>query len=319
MEKRQLGSSDLQVAPWAFGGNVFGWTIGKEESFRLLDAFVGEGFNLIDTADVYSAWVPGNKGGESETIIGEWMKSRGTRDRVVLATKVGMDFAPDRKGGLSKTHIFKAVEDSLKRLQTDRIDLYMAHRDDPSVPLEETLGAFSELVRQGKIRHIGASNYTADRLVEALKVSERHGYSRFVSLEPLYNLMDRTDFEKNLLPVCREYQLGVIPYYALASGFLSGKYRTQADLAKSSRAHSVGNYMNERGMRTLKALDEVAGATKATPSQVAVAWLRMQPTITAPIASVTNLQQFEDVMKAAKLELSPEMLKTLELATRENA
>jgi aryl-alcohol dehydrogenase-like predicted oxidoreductase len=299
---RELGRSGLHVGPLAFGGNVFGWTIDEATSFRLLDAFVAAGFNLIDTADVYSRWAPGNQGGESETIIGKWLKQSGQRDRVVLATKVGMEMGPDRKG-LSARRIRQAVEDSLKRLQTDRIDLYQSHKDDPETPLAETLGAFAELIREGKVRAIGASNYSAERLAEALRVAKENGLPAYQCLQPHYNLAERAGFEKELEPLCREAGLGVIPYYSLASGFLTGKYRSEADLTRSARGKSVQKYLNDRGFRILAALDEVADWLGSTPARVALAWLLDRPSVTAPIASATSLEQLDDLIAATRLQL----------------
>jgi aryl-alcohol dehydrogenase-like predicted oxidoreductase len=253
MRTRILGRSGIEVGPLALGGNVFGWTIDEAASFKILDAFAASGLNLIDTADVYSVWVPGHTGGESETIIGNWLKRSGARGRVVIATKVGIEIAPGEKG-LSRTHILRSVEQSLNRLRTDVIDLYQAHQDDPRTPLEETLGAFGELVAQGKVRAIGASNYTAARLAEALTVSREEGLPRYESLQPDYNLVDRAGYEAELEPLCAREGLGVIPYYSLAAGFLTGKYRTQADLSKSARGAKVGkSYLNERGLRVLAA------------------------------------------------------------------
>jgi len=302
VKMRELGSTGLKVAPLAFGGNVFGWTIGQATSFRLLDAFVAAGFNLIDTADVYSRWAPGNQGGESETIIGKWLKQSGNRAKVVLATKVGMEMGSDQKG-LSRAYILRAVEDSLKRLQTDHIDLYQAHKDDPETPLEETLGTFGDLIRQGKVRAIGASNYSAERLSEALRVSQANGLPAYQCLQPQYNLCERSGFETGLEPICLESDLGVIPYYSLASGFLSGKYRSEADLAKSARGQGVKKYLNDRGFRILAALDEVSGRHDSTPARVAIAWLLARTSITAPIASATNLEQLDDLIEATRLEL----------------
>ena len=302
MQHRQLGRSSLSVAPLAFGGNVFGWSADEKRSFELLDLFVDAGFNLIDTADVYSAWVPGNLGGESETIIGKWLKRSGKRDRVLIATKVAK-WAEHK--GLSPMNIQQAVEGSLKRLQTDHIDLYQAHEDDASVPLHETLGAFARLIEQGKVRVIGASNYGADRFAEALQVSARHNLPRYESLQPEYNLMVRGDYERQLEPLVTKEQVGVINYYALASGFLSGKYRSEADLGKSAaRAGAVRKFLNPRGFAVLAALDEVAKAHRATPSQVALAWLMARPSITAPIASATSAEQLNDLLGAARLQLS---------------
>ncbi|HJV84237.1 MAG TPA: aldo/keto reductase [Noviherbaspirillum sp.] len=299
---RKIGSSDIEVAPLAFGGNVFGWTADETTSFSLLDHFVASGMNLIDTADVYSRWAPGHSGGESETIIGKWLKRSGKRDRVVIATKVGMEMGPDKKG-LRKEYIRQAVEDSLRRLQTDYIDLYQSHTDDADTPLEETLEAYAELVRQGKVRVIGASNYSAERLEQALDISRRHGFPVYQCLQPHYNLVERSDFESTLEPVCLKHRIGVIPYYSLASGFLTGKYRSEADLAKSVRGTRAKNYLNERGIRILTALDDVAKRAGATPAQVALAWLMARPAITAPIASATSIQQLDELIGATRLKL----------------
>jgi len=309
-----LGKSGLEVAPLAFGGNVFGWTVDESTSFKLLDNFVAAGFNLIDTADVYSYWVPGNHGGESETIIGNWLKSSGDRKRVVIATKVGMEMGPDKKG-LSRSYIFKAVEGSLRRLQTDYIDLYQSHTDDPETPIEETLEAYSELIKQGKVRAIGASNFTAERLKESIRLSEEKGLPRYESLQPLYNLYERADYETNLEPVCVEEGIGVIPYFALASGFLTGKYRREADLSKSPRGQGVKKYLDERGMRILDALDRVAKQHKSTPTRVALAWLIARPSITAPIASATKLEQLNDLIEGANLILDAESMEILNQAS----
>ena len=315
MKSRPLGNSGLTVAPLALGGNVFGWTIDEATSFRILDTFVEAGFNLIDTADVYSKWAPGNQGGESETILGKWFKQGGKRDRVVLATKVGMELGPDKKG-LSGPYIKRAVEDSLGRLQTDHIDLYQSHKDDETTPLEETLGAFGELIQQGKVRAIGASNYSAERLGEALKVSKAHGLPSYQSLQPLYNLCERAAFEDSLGPLCLEANVGVIPYYSLASGFLTGKYRSEADLAKSTRGQQVKKYLNERGSGILAALDEVAGRLSSTPGRVAIAWLQARPGIAAPIASATSLEQLDDLVEASRLELDEPAIALLNEASR---
>jgi aryl-alcohol dehydrogenase-like predicted oxidoreductase len=314
MNKRKLGNSGLTVSPLAFGGNVFGWTVGETASFRLLDAFVDADFNLIDTADVYSRWAPGNKGGESETIIGRWLKQTGKREKVVIATKVGMEMGPGRKG-LSRANIFQGVEDSLRRLQTDFIDLYQSHEDDQSTPLEETLGAYAELIRQGKVRAIGASNYSAARLSEALQVSKQHGLPSYQSLQPLYNLYDRAEYESQLEPVCVKNGLGVISYFSLASGFLTGKYRTEADLGKSPRGQNVKKYLNARGLRILHALDEVAQEHQATPAQVSLAWLIARPSITAPIASATTEEQLKDLIDATQLKLEPAAIEKLNQAS----
>lgn len=314
MNKRALGKSGLEVAPLAFGGNVFGWTIDEPTSFTLLDKFVESGFNLIDTADIYSVWAAGNKGGESETIIGNWLKRRGKRDDVVVATKVGMELSPDKKG-LKKSYIMRAAEDSLRRLQTDYIDLYQSHEDDPATPLEETLEAFAQLIEQGKVRAVGASNYSAERLSEALEVARRNGYPQYQSLQPLYNLYSRAEYEERLEPLCLKEGIGVIGYFSLASGFLTGKYRSEADLSKSARGHGVKKYLNDRGFRILRALDEVAERHNSTPARVALAWLIARPGITAPIASATNLEQLNDLIEAVKLELDQSSLEQLNRAS----
>jgi aryl-alcohol dehydrogenase-like predicted oxidoreductase len=303
MTPRPLGRSGLFVAPLAFGGNVFGWTADRAVSFALLDAFVDAGFNLVDTADVYSRWVPGHSGGESETVIGDWLVASGKRDRIVLATKVGHDMGEAGKG-LSAAHIRRAVEASLRRLRTDRIDLYQAHVDDPETPLEETLGAFAELIREGKVRAIGASNFGAARLRDALATSARLGLPRYETLQPMFNLIDRAPYEAELQPLCVAEGLGVINYYGLARGFLSGKYRSEADVGKSPRgAGAKAAYFNDRGWRILAALDEVAADLKATPAQVALAWQMRQPGIVAPIASATSVGQFAELAGAAALVL----------------
>ena len=281
MQLRTLGRSSLHVAPLCLGGNVFGWTASEAASFRVLDAYVAAGLNFVDTADVYSRWVPQHRGGESETIIGNWLKRRARRTDVVIATKVGMEMAPDRKG-LSAAHIARSAEESLARLQTDHIDLYFAHRDDASVPLEETLGAYQKLIKQGKVLAIGASNYSAARLAEALAVSRERGLPRYEVLQPLYNLYARADYESALEPMCLAQQIGVVSYYALASGFLTGKYRTPADAQKSARGEAVvSQFLNERGLRILAALDDVARRYDASPASVALAWQIARPSITA--------------------------------------
>ena len=312
MEMRPLGKSGLHVAPWAFGGNVFGWTADKDTSFDLLDAFVDGGFNLIDSADVYSAWAPGHKGGESESVIGEWFAARpGARDKVLVATKLGM-LPPNN--GLSASQIETAVEASLKRLQTDRIDLYQSHKDDPATPLEETLKAFDRLVKAGKVRAIGASNYEAPRLAEALKVSADKGLVRYDSLQPAYNLMDRA-IEADIVPLCQKEDVAIITYYSLASGFLSGKYRSEADLGKSARGGGVKKYLNDKGFAVLKALDEVSAAHGASPAQVAAAWVMAKPGITAAIASATSLDQMKDLTAAARLVLTKDDIAKLDKAS----
>ncbi|UOR05951.1 aldo/keto reductase [Hymenobacter aerilatus] len=311
MEKRELGRSGLYIAPLVLGSNVFGWTADEQTSFRVLDAFVGEGGNAIDTANVYSAWVPGHQGGESETIIGKWLQQRHRRDDVIIATKVGMQMGDGSKG-LAKDYIKKSVEGSLRRLQTDYIDLYQSHQDDETLPVEEPLQAYAELIQEGKIRAIGASNFSAERLRAALQASTDQGLPRYESLQPEYNLYDRTDFEKQLLPVVQEFGIGVIPYYGLASGFLTGKYRSEEDLRKSQRGGGIGKkYLNDRGFKILAALDEVADRHHATQAQVALAWIMAQPGLTAPIASATTVEQVRDIMKATILTLSPNDVKTL--------
>lgn len=315
LPRRPLGRSGLHVAPLALGGNVFGWTADKARSFALLDAFVDAGFNLVDTADVYSSWAPGHRGGESETVIGDWLKASGKRQRIVLATKVGK---PMGEGlvGLSRRYIRQAVEASLQRLQTDVIDLYQSHDDDAGTPLEETLGAFADLIAEGKVRAIGASNYTAPRLAEALAVSERLGLPRYESLQPLYNLVDRSAYEADLQALCVARGLGVINFFGLARGFLSGKYRTDADLSQSPRGAGVkAAYFNERGFRILAALDTVAQRLGHTPAQVALAWQMAQPGVTAPIASATSLQQLEELLVAARIELGADTLAELTTAS----
>jgi aryl-alcohol dehydrogenase-like predicted oxidoreductase len=314
MEKRRLGNSGLQIAPLMFGGNVLGWTADEATSFKLLDRFVGAGCNAIDTADVYSRWAPGHKGGESEAVLGRWLASRGGRDKVVIATKVGNDM-PGVGKGLSKAHIVKSCEESLKRLQTDTIDLYQSHIDDGETPLQETLGAFAQLIAQGKVRAIGASNYATPRLAEALQVSAKKKLPRYESLQPLYNLYAREEFERDLQPLVLKEGVGVIPYYSLASGFLTGKYRSAADFGKSPRGGGMKRFLNERGLRILKALDEVSARLKAAPAAVALAWLMARPGITAPIASATNLDQLEELIAATRLKLDAEAMKALDSAS----
>jgi aryl-alcohol dehydrogenase-like predicted oxidoreductase len=313
MQLRPLGNSPLSIAPLAFGGNVFGWSADEKRSFELLDAFVDAGFNLIDTADVYSAWVPGNRGGESETIIGKWLQRSGKRDKVVIATKVAK-WA--EHPGLSPANILQAVDGSLQRLQTDHIDLYFAHQDDADVPMAETLGAFARLIEAGKVRAIGASNFTADRFADALDVSKQHGLPRYEALQPEYNLVSRTGYEKDFEPLIRRENIGVISYYGLASGFLSGKYRSAADLAKSSaRSGAVKKYLNPHGLQVLAALDAVAAEQCATTAQIALAWLIARPGLTAPIASATSVEQLNELFGAPKLQLTANQIAALDLAS----
>jgi aryl-alcohol dehydrogenase-like predicted oxidoreductase len=316
MEKRRLGRSDIHTAPLCLGGNVFGWTVDEADSFRILDEFVAAGFDFIDTADVYSTWVPGHVGGESETIIGKWLRQRGNRAKVVLATKVGWLMPPDRKG-LSKANIVRAVDESLRRLQTDYIDLYQAHVDDADTELAETLGAFGDLIREGKVRSIGASNYSAARLSQALDLARNQTLPRYESLQPLYNLYERADFENELAPLCIQRGVGVISYFSLASGFLTGKYRSPQDFAGHARAaRVVEKYLNPRGMAILAALDEVAEACASTPASVALAWLMARPGVTAPIASATSSEQLKALLAAASLKLDAAQVRQLEQASR---
>lgn len=307
--KRALGNSGISIAPLVFGGNVFGWTADRQRSFELLDRFVEAGFNAIDTADVYSTWVPGNKGGESETIVGEWMKARGNRDRIVVITKVGMEM-PEGKG-LSAAWIERAVENSLRRLQTDRIDLYFSHVFDADVPVEETLRAYERLISAGKVRSIGASNHDAAQLAEALKVSRDNSLPRYEVLQPEYNLYDRANYEGALRDQAISEGLGVITYYSLASGFLSGKYRSKQDLDKSPRGAGIAKYLDERGLRVLAALDEVAAAHGATVAEVALAWLIAREGVSAPIASATRLDQLESLIRSTQLSLTADDIKKL--------
>lgn len=317
MQKRPLGKSGLSIAPLVLGGNVFGWTADEKTSHRILDAFVDAGFDAIDTADMYSTWVKGHKGGESETVIGNWLQATGKRNKATILTKVGMQM-PDAKG-LSKAHILKSVDASLKRLNTDVIDLYQAHQDDPSVPLEETLAAFDHLIKAGKVRAIGASNYSAERLAEALDTSKRLGLARFESHQPEYNLYERAGYEAALEPLCRKEGLGVIPYFALASGFLTGKYRSDKDFAKSVRGGNMGDYLDPRGLRILAILDEASQRHRTKPAAVALAWLMARPGLTAPIASATSVEQLAVLTSAAAIELSGADIAALDQASAPDA
>lgn len=318
MIKRELGHSGLKIAPFALGCNVFGWTVDEPAAFSLLDAFTASGCNCIDTADVYSRWVEGNKGGESERIIGKWLKRNGDRNKIVIATKVGSPMGRGKKG-LSKRYILRACEDSLKRLQTDHIDLYQSHFDDPDTPLVETLEACAELISQGKVLAIGASNYSAGRLAEALDVSRRHGFPAYQSLQTLYNLYERTEYETELEPFCREHGLGVLTYYSLARGFLSGKYRSEKDLSKSPRGMMIGRFLDERGFRILQALDTVARRFNATPAAIALSWVMTRPSVTAAIASATRLDQLQILIEATRLDLDPESIDRLNKASLDTA
>ena len=314
MARRKLGRTGFEVAPLAFGGNVFGWTADESTSFRLLDAFVAAGFNLVDTADSYSRWAPGHTGGESEMIIGKWIARRGRHDDIVIATKVGSDMGLGYKC-LRKDYIMRAVEDSLRRLQVDAIDIYQSHWDDDKTPLDETLDAYARLIGQGKVKAIGASNLTAERLAEALEVSKRHDYPRYETMQPLYNLYDRSTFEGPLAELCTREKIGVITYFSLAAGFLTGKYRSEADFAKSARGAGMKKYLNPRGLRILAALDEVAERVDATPAQVALAWLIARPGVAAPIASATSVEQLDDLIAATRLELDVDATRALEKAS----
>jgi aryl-alcohol dehydrogenase-like predicted oxidoreductase len=314
MEKRRLGAGGPEVPLICLGGNVYGWTLAEADAFRQFDAALDLGLNFIDTADVYSRWAPGHKGGESETIIGKWFAKSGRRKDVILATKVGMDMGEERKG-LKPAYIRQAVEDSLRRLQTDYIDVYQVHKDDEETPLAESLGAFDDLVKQGKVRYIGASNYSGARLAEALETSRKDGLASYISLQPHYNLVEREQFESELLPVVKKYELGVIPYFSLAAGFLSGKYRSKQDTEKAARGAMVQKYLNDGGFGVIAALNEVADARRSTPARVALAWLIAQPGITAPIASATNDKQLNDLAEAAKLKLDRESIEKLNEAS----
>jgi aryl-alcohol dehydrogenase-like predicted oxidoreductase len=318
MDKRRLGAGGPEVPVICLGGNVFGWTLPEAETFRQLDAALDRGLNFVDTADVYSRWAPGHTGGESETILGRWFSKCGRRKDVILATKVGMEMGEGKKG-LSASYIRQAVEDSLNRLQTDYIDLYQAHKDDSDTRLDETMGAFDRLVTEGKVRYLGASNYSGARLSEAMETSRNNGLASFVSLQPHYNLVERTQFESDLLPVVEKYQLGVLPYFSLAAGFLTGKYRSKQDTEKAARGGMVQKYLNDWGFGVMAALEEVAQFEGSTMARVALAWLLAQPGVTAPIASATNEKQFADLVEAAKLELDPDSITKLSQATAQAA
>jgi aryl-alcohol dehydrogenase-like predicted oxidoreductase len=314
MQKRKLGTTGIEVPTVMLGGNVFGWTVDEAASFRLLDAAFDAGLNFIDTADVYSRWIPGHVGGESETIIGKWFARSGRREKVIIATKVGMDMS-DGKQGLAPHYIAEAVEDSLRRLQTDRIDLYQSHKDDDKTPLEETLAEYDKLVKQGKVRFIGASNYSGTRLREALAISRLKGYPKYETLQPHYNLVEREGYEKDLAPVVAESGIGVIPYFSLAGGFLTGKYRSEADTQGKARAGIAGKYVNARGLAVIAALDSVAKQYNSTPASVALAWLMAQPGITAPIASATSEKQLADLVAATELKLDKAAIEKLSEAS----
>ncbi len=309
MQTRALGKTELEIVPLVLGGNVFGWTIDEAQSFAILDAFVDRGFNCIDTADVYSVWMPGHVGGESETILGKWFARSGKRNSVVLATKVGMKMPAGE--GLSKKYILEEVEQSLKRLQTDHIDLYQSHKDDPNTPLEETLEAYSRLIEQGKVRVIGASNYSGERLTEAMELAEKSGLPMYRTLQPEYNLYARQKYEEDLAPVVAKFDVGVIPYFSLAAGFLTGKYQTIEDTKGTARGKGIEKYFDERGMKILKALKSVADDASVEQATVALAWLLAQPTVTAPIASATSLKQLQSLFAAVELTLREAQLQAL--------
>lgn len=314
MQKRKLGSTSLQIAPLTLGGNVFGWTIDEKKSFEILDAFIAAGFTLIDTADVYSRWAKGNNGGESETIIGSWMKQRGNRQKVVIATKAGSDMGQGKKD-ISKKHILKAAEDSLRRLQVDYIDLYQTHWDDNETPVEETLSAYQQLIKEGKVRYIGASNLSPQRLLASLNASEKYGLPKYESFQPEYNLYAREGFEKEVEQICLDNHIGVINYYSLAAGFLTGKYRNESDTTKSVRGEGIKKYLNERGFKILEALDKIAEEYNSSPASIAIAWLIARPSVTAPIASATSLEQLNSIIRATQIKLSETSIQILDAAS----
>lgn len=315
MKKINLGKTSIEVSRINFGGNVLGWTLNEKESFEMLDEVAGSGINFIDTADMYSSWVPGNNGGESETIIGKWMKSRANREQMIITTKLGADMGNGNKG-LSPAYIKKAVENSLKRLQTDYIDVYMSHYDDKDTPVEESILAFNELIREGKVREIGASNLEADRIKSSNEFAKNNGLKGYISFQPLYNLYDREKFETEYLPLAKTASLAVTPYYSLASGFLTGKYRTQEDAQKSSRGGGIiNNYLNDRGERILAAMDNIAQDVNVPLSEIAVAWQLHKDYITAPIASATNKNQLQSLVNAASLALTEDQIQSLDDAS----
>ncbi|HWY10074.1 MAG TPA: aldo/keto reductase [Bacteroidia bacterium] len=314
MNKRKLGNTNLHVAPIAFGGNVLGWTANEKMSFEILDAFTAAGFNLIDTADVYSRW-GGGVGGESETIIGKWHKKHNNRDKIIIASKGGMDMGQG-KTDVTKKYLIKAAEDSLKRLQTDHIDLYQTHKDDEATPVEEALEAYAQLIKEGKIRYVGASNFSPARFSEALEASKKNGLPCYETLQPLYNLCEREVFEKELESLCVKNNISVLNYFALGVGFLTGKYRSEADLSKSVRGDRVKKYINPKGFGILKALDDVAAQHKSTCASIAIAWLLHRPSVTAPIASATNLQQLDSLIRSVDIKLSKEQIALLDEASK---
>ncbi len=315
MQKIKIGETDLQVAPFNLGGNVFGWTLDEEKSFEILDAFTEAGFDFIDTADMYSYWVDGGAGGQSETIIGKWLKARGNRDKIVIATKVGGPTGVNEID-ISRKHILEAVEKSLKRLQTDYIDLYYTHYDDEKTTVEETLETYDELIRAGKIRHIAASNLSPARLRESLAVSEKNNLPKYQALQPLYNLVERKGYETDYTPIVAQHGLTVFPYYALAAGFLTGKYRSEADFSKSLRGQGAAKYLNEQGLNILNALDQVAEKHNTVPASVALAWLSAQPNIGGPVASATSKKQLQQILSSTPLNLGRVDLELLDKASR---
>jgi len=314
MTKRKIGKSQLEVYPFALGGNVFGWTADEKTSFEILDKYISAGFNFIDTANSYSAWVPGNKGGESETIIGNWLKKTGKRDQLVISTKVGSTISPERKG-LKKDYILKEAEGSLKRLNTDYIDLYFTHYDDKTTPIEETLEAYAQLVKEGKVRYIGVSNMNPSRIRESIEIARKNNQPEYICMQPEYNLYDRKIYETDYDHMAKRFDMGVISYYSLASGFLTGKYKSVEDIEQSKRKEQLKHYMNDRGQRILTALLEVAEEYKATPAQISLAWLLAHPAINAPIASVSKADQL-DILKCVEIQLSKNSVTKLNNASR---
>lgn len=312
-EKRKIGKSDIETVPFVLGGNVFGWTADEKTSFDILDAYVDLGFEFIDTANIYSVWVAGNKGGESESIIGKWLKKTGKRDKVILSTKVGARMSEGYEG-LKKEYILKEVEESLRRLNTDCIDLYFSHYDDLTTPVLETLEAYDKLIKDGKVRYIGASNMTPQRITESLEVARNYGLSEYVCVQPEYNLYDRSTYENNYEPLAAKYDLGVISYYSLASGFLTGKYGSVTDLTQSQRGGAIEKYLDDRGLKIIEVLKEVAHEYKATPAQIALAWLLARPSVTAPVASVSKASQL-DILKCVDIDLSEEAIAKLNEAS----
>ena len=315
MKKIKIGHTDLEIAPINLGGNVFGWTLDEKQSFEILDAFVGERFNFIDTADMYSYWVDGGNGGQSETIIGNWLQSRKNRDQVVIATKVGGETGVHPRN-TTKAHILATVEESLKRLKTDYIDLYYTHYDDEVTPVEETLEAYDELVKAGKVRYIAASNISPERLIESLEVSEKNGFPKYQALQPFYNLVEREGYESQYAELAKKYNLTVFPYWSLASGFLSGKYRSEADFSKSVRGSGAAKYMNDKGFAVLAALDKISAKHNTAQTTVALAWLLAQPQVGAPIVSATSISQLESLLAAPSLLLDQEDLALLNEASK---